>query len=123
MAQIALYRLNIIPGPNRGHSVAVPEIVEAGIRAANGRGGLFECPVDGWLCQMVPQLIREHKLVLLPQYPGNEPLLSLFHFPPLQMFHHEGGNGDGAGLTVFRSDKLIGFHTLFLVKLHLLVDG
>lgn len=70
VAQIALYRLNIIPGPNRGHSIAVPEIVEAGIRAANGRGGLFKCPVNGWLCQMVSQLIREHKLVLLPQCPA-----------------------------------------------------
>ena len=41
VAQIALHGFDIVPGPERGHGVAVPEIVEAGIRATNGRGGLL----------------------------------------------------------------------------------
>ena len=46
VAQIALHGFDIVPGPDRGHGVAVPEIVETGIRTANGRGGFLEGPVQ-----------------------------------------------------------------------------
>ena len=41
----------------------------------------------------------------------------------LQVFHHKGGGGDGAGLAVFGGNQLVRVHALLLVELHLLVDG
>ena len=60
---------------------------------------------------------------MLPQRASKEPLFRLPHLLTLQMFHHEGGGGDGAGLAVFGGNQLIRGHTLLLVELHLLVDG
>lgn len=123
MSQVALYGLDIIPGTNSGYGVTVAQIVETGIWAANGSGGPFKCPVYGWFRQVVAKRIRKNKVALLPQRSSKKPLLCLLHLPPPQMLHNKGRRSDGSGLAVLCRDKLICFHSLFLVKLHLLVDG
>ena len=46
MAQIALHRFGIIPGPERRDRKGVPQVVEAGIRPADGGSNPFELPVN-----------------------------------------------------------------------------
>ena len=46
MAQIALHRFGIIPGPERRDRKGVPQVMEAGIRPADGGSNPFELPVN-----------------------------------------------------------------------------
>ena len=45
MTEVALYRFDIDAGTDRGYGVAVPQIMVAGIRAADG-GHRFLIPVE-----------------------------------------------------------------------------
>ena len=47
VAQVFLHGLDIVPALDRGHGVAVAQIVAPGLRAADGGHQLFESLVDG----------------------------------------------------------------------------
>lgn len=54
---------------------------------------------------------------------SKKPFLCLLHFSMLQPFHNKGGRRNNCpGLAVFRRNKLVCFHVLILMKLHLLID-
>lgn len=44
MAQGALHDLDIVPGSKRGHGVGVAQVMEPGVREANGNNHLLEVP-------------------------------------------------------------------------------
>lgn len=47
MTQVALHGLNIIPGPDCGHGVAVAQVVEAGRGKADGGHDLLVMVIHG----------------------------------------------------------------------------
>ena len=53
---------------------------------------------------------------------SKKPLLCLLHFSMLQPFHNKGGRRDRPCLAVLCGNKLVCFHVLILMKLHLLID-
>ena len=69
MTQILLYRFDIITGADGCHGIGVPEIVEAGFRAADLRHDLLEVLQDRVPVQVLPQLIGENKSLSSQQSP------------------------------------------------------
>lgn len=82
VAQVSLYSLDVIPGADRCHGIAVSEIVETGIRAANGGNDFLEASIYTGFCQMAAQFIGKHKVAVLPQRTGLQVLLGLDRPPP-----------------------------------------
>jgi len=66
MSQVILNGFDIISTANRGNSVGVAQIVETGVRAADGSCGPFEVAVDDGIGQMVAEPIGEDQIVILP---------------------------------------------------------
>ena len=70
VSEIALNRLNIVPGPERGHGVAMPEVVQTGIRQTNRGHQPLVIVIDRIRRKPVSHFIREHKALFLPERAG-----------------------------------------------------
>lgn len=65
MPEVALYRFDIDAGADGGYSVAVPQIMVAGIGPPNRRNRFLIVAVDRRLRQVMPKRIGEHYLTAL----------------------------------------------------------
>ena len=62
MAQVPLDGLDIIPDPERRHGERMSQIVQTGLRQANGLYDTLEVTIHGVRNQVMAQLIREHEV-------------------------------------------------------------
>ena len=81
------------------------QIVKAGVRPSNGGSRLLEAAVNRRLCQVVSQLVCEHKAGILPQLPGPEPLGRLGGPVTLQESHDRRGGGNDSAFSVLGRNK------------------
>ena len=105
VAQVFLHGLDIVPALDRGHGVAVPQIVDPGLRAANGSHQLFEILVDGLGDQIAAQLVGKHQVLILPGGTGPQAPLCLTALLPAQQLHDIGRGRDLPYFSAFRGGQ------------------
>lgn len=107
VAQVSLHGLDIVPGPDRGHGVAVTQIVESGRWEADGCNDFLVVVVYGAGGQVVAQIIRKHQSGVLPQPPRPEPCRALVGTVSPQDSNHGRGDGNHAPLAVLCGHKVV----------------
>ena len=121
MPEVALYRLDIDAGADRGYGVAVPQIMVTGIGPPNRRNRFLIVAVDRRLRQVMPQRIGEHQVTVLPGTARHETLLGLLDFSVAKAGNHRRGCHQCAAAAILGGNQLIGRKALFLMELELLV--
>ena len=106
MAQVLLYGLEIVPGPEGSDGEAVAQVMQAGLREADRGHKALVVVIDRVGRQALPDLVAEHEPGILPQRPGLQLRLRLLGLVPLQELDHEGRGGDGPALAVLGGDKV-----------------
>lgn len=61
MAQVALDRLDVVPGSDRGDCEAVSQVMEPGFRDANRSDDTLVVLIDGVVTKMLARFIGEHQ--------------------------------------------------------------
>lgn len=74
VAQVLLYRLDVIPGLNRHDRVCMTEVMKPGGRRSNFFHKFFEATVNDTVREEIPGFIEEHKVPLHPTLSSLEPL-------------------------------------------------
>jgi len=122
VTEIALQRLNVITGTERGNGEAVTQIVKASVGAPDLSDNTLELSVDGGLCQMLPCLAGKDKPSFTPRNTKLQVVRDSRCSVTLQLSQHGGSHGNAAALVVFRRDELIRLQAALLMKLQLLFD-
>lgn len=79
MAQVALYRLNVIPAFYRSHGIRVAEVMKTGVGTANRGSYFLERLIDHMRHEVSAHFVCEHKAAFFPggsnrQFPFRLPL-------------------------------------------------
>ena len=106
MAQVLLYGLEIVPGPEGSDGEAVAQVMQAGLREADRGHKALVVVIDRVGRQALPDLVAEHEPGILPQRPGLQLRLRLLGLVPLQELDHEGRGSNGPALAVLGGDQV-----------------
>ena len=108
MAKRLLDGLDIVAGADRCHRVAVPEIVESGVRAPNRLTDFFEMSPNGVWNQVPAQLVGEYQIHRIVKASlTHELIFKLLPFHPAKGCHHKRSRNHDAAFAVLRGNQVI----------------